>query len=109
MDYVVPLRRGGDNPSVPSRCGSHLLLLTCAPLMTSSHSYLDDAYRPVVGAVACVVGLHLRTGWADCMLTNANNFANLECSAYANAYLSNTSEDTGGGYAVASDDAHRSA
>ena len=27
-----------ENPSVPSRCGSPLLLLTCALLMTSSHS-----------------------------------------------------------------------
>ena len=32
------LRRPPFYPSVPSRCGSRLLLLTCAPLMTSSHS-----------------------------------------------------------------------
>ena len=32
------LRRPPFNPSVPSRCGSPLLLLTCALLMTSSHS-----------------------------------------------------------------------
>ena len=39
MGCVAPLRRGGRrNPSVPSRCGSPLLLLTCALLMTSSHS-----------------------------------------------------------------------
>ena len=31
-------RLGRRNPSVPSRCGSPLLLLTCALLMTSSHS-----------------------------------------------------------------------
>ena len=34
MDCVTP----PSNPSVPSRCGSPLLLLTCALLMTSSHS-----------------------------------------------------------------------
>ena len=35
MDCVAPPL---DNPSVTSRCGSPLLLLTCALLMTSSHS-----------------------------------------------------------------------
>ena len=40
MDCVAPHIKGGRrNPSVPSRCGSlPLLLLTCALLMTSSHS-----------------------------------------------------------------------
>ena len=39
MDCVAPLRRGvRRNPSVTSRCGSPLLLLTCALLMTPSHS-----------------------------------------------------------------------
>ena len=33
-----PSREGRCNPPVPSRCGSPLLLLTCALLMTSSHS-----------------------------------------------------------------------
>ena len=38
MDCVAPLSRGGRrNPSVPSRCGSPLLLLTCSLLMTSTH------------------------------------------------------------------------
>ena len=40
MDCVAPpQKKGGQrNPSVTSRCGSPLLLLTCALLMTSSHS-----------------------------------------------------------------------
>ena len=39
MDCVAPPSKGGRrNPSVPSRCGSPLLLLTCSLLMTSSQS-----------------------------------------------------------------------
>ena len=40
MDCVAPLRRGGArrNSSGTSRCGSPLLLLMCALLMTSAHS-----------------------------------------------------------------------
>ena len=42
MDCVAPPRRrrgGRRNSSVTSRCGSPLLLLTCALLMTSWHSH----------------------------------------------------------------------
>ena len=62
MDCVAPLLRGRGrrNPSVTSRCGSPLLLLTCALLMTSSHSegsatvLPDAAGTPVLSvSVAC--------------------------------------------------------
>ena len=49
MDCVAPPSKGGGrrNPSVSSRCGSPLLLLTCALLMTASHS--EGGYSHVDG------------------------------------------------------------
>ena len=48
-----PLYKGGRrNPPVTSRCGSPLLLLTCALLMTSSHSEGTFGLLAVLGLVA---------------------------------------------------------
>ena len=52
MDCVAPLL------SVPSRCGSPLLLLTCALLMTSSHSegQLEEVQKQFQVEAVCFDG-----------------------------------------------------
>ena len=59
MDCVAPLRRGGGrrNPSATSRCGSPLLLLTCALLMTSSHSEAPNHHTFVLLSAGGIVSL----------------------------------------------------
>jgi len=42
-----------------------------------------------------VIGLHLRTGWADCMLTQAKHFQELECGAYHDKYATATATAVG--------------
>ena len=59
MDCVAPpsSKGGRRNPSVPSRCGSPLLLLMCAFLMTSSHSEGSPEDEVVVRCVGTAMAL----------------------------------------------------